>query len=48
MNRSYEDAAHAFAYEELTKAMLEALALGRKTRRQLQAEQKAPEGGSSS
>ena len=43
MNRSYEAAALALANEELAEAMLEASALGRQTRRQLQAEQKVKE-----
>ena len=43
MNRSYEAAALTQANEELAEAMLEASALGRQTRRQLQAEQKVKE-----
>ena len=43
MNWSYEAAALALANEELAEAMLEASALGRQTRRQLQAEQKVRE-----
>lgn len=43
MNGSYEAAALARANEELAEAMLEASALGKQTRRQLQAEQKVKE-----
>ena len=43
MNRSYEAAALALANEELAEATLGASALGRQTRRQLQAEQNVKE-----